>query len=331
MTKMVFLSLDEFFLTPLPTLRRWAERVRSDVPGLDVVVVEPDGDAAAELAGADAAFGSLTPELLEAAGRLRWLQAPAASPPPGYYFPALVAHPVVVTNMRGVYRANLANHVMAFVLAFARGLPWFSARQSDAEWERSAGRAGIVDLGATTALVVGVGEVGVEVARRCRAFGMGVIGVDARPGNLPAGAAAVVDGVHSPDQLDQVLPQADFVILTLPHTPDTQGMIDADRLRLMKPSAVLINVGRGVTVRLDDLVAALDAGRLAGAGLDVFETEPLPPTHPLWRRRNVVITPHVAGFGQDTDAEREELIADNSRRFVDGLPLRNVVDKAKWF
>jgi phosphoglycerate dehydrogenase-like enzyme len=156
---------------------------------------------------------------------------------------------------------------------------------------------------------------------------MRLIGVDARPSEL----SAAVDELHGPDELDRLLPEADFVVLTVPHTPDTVGLMDAKRLARMKSTAILINVGRGVTVRLDDLVAALDAGVIAGAGLDVSEIEPLPPDHPLWLQRNVIITPHVAGFGADTDPEREELIVDNCRRFARGLPLRNVVDKAKWF
>jgi phosphoglycerate dehydrogenase-like enzyme len=326
---MVFLPLEEFVLMPVSMLRAWGARVSDEVPGLDVVVVDAGADPHSELADADAVFGGLTPELLRAAPHLRWLQAPAASPPAGFFFPELVEHPVVVTNLRGVYRANLANHVMAFVLSFARGLPWFAAKQVQKEWhgwDRSS-EAGIKDLGACTALIVGVGEVGAEVARRCRAFDMRVIGVDARPSELSAG----VDELHAPDELDRLLPDADFVVLTVPHTPETVGMMNTARLTRMKPSAVLINVGRGVTVRLDDLVSALDAGVIAGAALDVFELEPLPADHPLWTRPNVIVTPHVAGFGQDTDPEREELIVDNCRRFVDGRPLRNVVDKAMWF
>jgi phosphoglycerate dehydrogenase-like enzyme len=327
---MLFLPLQEFVLMPVSMLQGWADRVHQEVPGLDVVVVAPGTDPRAELAGADAVFGALDPELLKAAPHLRWLQAPAASPPVGFFFPELVAHPVVVTNLRGVDRANLANHVMAFVLSFARGLPWFAAKQAQREWhgwDRSVSGAGIMDLGACTALIVGVGEVGAEVARLCRSFGMRVVGVDARPSEL----SATVDELHGPDGLDALLPGADFVVLTVPHTPDTVGLIDAGRLARMKPSAILINVGRGVTVRLDDVVVALDAGQIAGVGLDVSELEPLPPDHPLWTRSNVIITPHVAGFGSDTDPEREELIVDNCRRFVEGRPLRNVVDKEKWF
>jgi phosphoglycerate dehydrogenase-like enzyme len=327
---MVFVPLEGFALMPTAVLQGWADRVHREVPGLDVVVLDNGVDPRPELAGADAVFGGLTPELLKVTERLRWLQAPAASPPAGYFFAELVEHPVVVTNLRGVYRANLANHVMAMLLSFARGLPWFAAKQAKREWhgwDRSVSEAGIMDLGACTALIVGVGEVGAEVARLCRAFGIRVVGVDARPSEF----SATVEELHGPDELDAVLPGADFVVLTVPHTPDTVGLINAERLARMKPSAILINVGRGVTVRLDDVVAALDSGQIAGVGLDVSEIEPLPPDHPLWTRTNVIITPHVAGFGTDTDPEREALIVDNCRRFVEGRPLRNVVDKAKWF
>ena len=211
MPKMVFLTVPEFVLMPASMLQAWADRVHQEVPELDVVVVDSGADPRPELADADAVFGGLTPELLEGGRRLRWLQAPAASPPPGFFFPELVAHPVVVTNLRGVYRANLANHVMAFVLSFARGLPWFAAKQAQRDWhgwDRSVSEAGIMDLAACTALIVGVGEVGAEVARLCRAFGMRVVGVDARPSEL----SAAVDELHGPDELDGLLPSADFVM-----------------------------------------------------------------------------------------------------------------------
>jgi phosphoglycerate dehydrogenase-like enzyme len=126
------------------------------------------------------------------------------------------------------------------------------------------------------------------------------------------------------------LPQADFVIMTIPHTPATEGLMDRQRLRRMKKSAFLINIGRGMTVRLDDLVAALREGEIAGAGLDVFEIEPLPTDHRLWTTPNVLLTPHTAGFGPYLDDRRLDIL-DNCRRFAAGAPLRNVVDKAAWF
>ena len=130
---------------------------------------------------------------------------------------------------------------------------------------------------------------------------------------------------------DALLPRADFVVLTVPHTPATEGFMNRARFRLMKRSAYFINIGRGKTTRLPDLVAALEAGEIAGAGLDVFEQEPLPAEHPLWTLPGVIITPHTAGYGPYLDERRYEIILENCRRFVAGEPLRNVVDKAAWF
>jgi phosphoglycerate dehydrogenase-like enzyme len=137
--------------------------------------------------------------------------------------------------------------------------------------------------------------------------------------------------LDGPDALDSLLPLADFVILTVPHTPATEGFMHRARFQRMKRTAFFINIGRGLTTRLDDLVTALRAGEIAGAALDVFEQEPLPAEHPLWTLPNVLITPHTAGHGLYLDERRFEILLDNCRRFLSGQPLRNVVDKAGWF
>src|SRR5207302_6654519 len=131
--------------------------------------------------------------------------------------------------------------------------------------------------------------------------------------------------------LDELLAQADFVILTVPHTPETEGFMNRARFQKMKRGAFFINIGRGLTTRLDDLVAALKAGEIAGAGLDVFEQEPLPADHPLWTMPGVLITPHTAGHGPYLDERRFAVLSDNVRRFVAGQELRNIVDKSRWF
>ena len=156
---------------------------------------------------------------------------------------------------------------------------------------------------------------------------MHVTGVDPRRREAPPG----VRKLDGPDALDALLPLADFVILTVPHTPATEGFMHRARFHRMKRTAFFINIGRGMTTRLDDLVAALRAGEIAGAALDVFEQEPLPAGHPLWTLPNVLITPHTAGHGPYLDERRFEILLDNSRRFLAGQPLRNVVDKAGWF
>jgi phosphoglycerate dehydrogenase-like enzyme len=233
----------------------------------------------------------------------------------------------VVTNFRGIFNDHIAAHIMAFVLAFARGFHRYIPLQLEHRWAPAPLDSGVVHLPESTALIVGVGGIGAETARLCTALGMRVIGVDARLTDAPQG----VSELHPPTALDDMLPRADFVILTIPHTPETEGLMNADRFARMQRSAFFINIGRGKTTRLHDLVEALRAGRLAGAGLDVFEDEPLPADHPLWTAPNVLLTPHVAGYGPYLDARRLAIILDNARRFVANQPLQNVVDKAHWF
>ena len=307
--------------------RGWAARVKAAVPGLEVVVAEDEAAARATLARADCAFGTLPPALLPHATRLRWLQAPQAAPPAGYYYSALVQHPVIITNFREIYNDHIGAHIMAFVLAFARDLHRYLPQQARREWKPAPLDTGVVHLPEATALIVGIGGIGSEAARLAAAFGMKVIGVDARRTDRPAGVAEL----HPSGALDALLPRADFVILTVPHTPATEGFMNRARFQKMKRTAFFINIGRGKTTRLDDLVAALRAGELAGAGLDVFEEEPLPADHPLWTMPGVLITPHTAGFGPYLDERRFEILLDNCRRFAAGQPLRNVVEKSAWF
>jgi phosphoglycerate dehydrogenase-like enzyme len=305
------------------TTHQWAERLALDVPDVSVLVAEDADKAARAIVEADCAFGTLPRGLLTAATRLRWLQAP----PAGWYYPALIAHPMVVTNFREIYNDHIGAHIMAFVLAFARGLHQYLPRQLNREWRPAPLDTSVIHLPEATALIVGVGGIGAEAARLAAAFGMRVLAVDARRRDAPAGVAAL----YGADALDSLLPGADFVILTVPHTPATEGFMNRARFQRMKRTAFFINIGRGMTTRLDDLVAALEAGEIAGAGLDVFEQEPLPAKHPLWTMPGVLITPHTAGFGPYLDDRRYEILRDNCQRFLAGQPLRNVVDKTSWF
>ena len=308
--------------------RAWAERLKAAVPALTVVVAETEGEAAHAIGDAEAAYGTISDALLAKAPKLRWLQAPQAAPPAGYYTPALIAHPVVVTNFREIYNDIIGAHIMAFVLAFARGFHRYFPQQLRREWKKESGEeSGIIHLPDATALIVGAGGIGAEAARMMAAFGIHVMAVDARRRDAPPGVLKL-DG---PDALDSLLPLADFVVLTVPHTPATEGFMHRARFQRMKRTGFFINIGRGMTTRLDDLVAALRAGEIAGAGLDVFEQEPLPADHPLWTMPGVLITPHTAGHGPYLDDRRFEIIVDNGRRFLAGQPLRNVVDKVNWF
>ena len=309
------------------TTRAWAAQLAEAVPEARVTVAETETEAQAAIAGADAAFGVLAPDLVARAQRLRWLQAPQAAPPAGYYSPELVAHPAVVTNMREIYNDHIGAHILAYVLAFARDFHTYLPLQAQRIWRPRPLDTGVVHLPGATALIVGLGGIGAEAARLLAAFGVRVIATDARRSDCPPGVAEL----HPATALDGLLGQADFVILTVPHTPATEGFMDRARFRRMKPGAFFINIGRGRTTRLDDLVAAPRAGEIAGAGLDVFETEPLPADHPLWTLPGVLITPHTAGYGPELDARRFAILRDNARAFAAGGKLRNVVDKANWF
>jgi phosphoglycerate dehydrogenase-like enzyme len=322
---------NEFTFLMLPPqrelTRQWADRLSGSVPGLKIVVAENLDTAAAAIVTADAAFGTLPADLLAKATRLRWVQAPQAAPPAGYYYPELIAHSATVTNFREIYNDHISAHILAFVLAFARGLHVFIPQQIRREWKKPPEDNGVVSLPGATALIVGLGGIGAETARLLAAFGLRVLAIDARRTDKPE----FVADLQPPEALDRLLPQADFVILTVPHTPATEGFFNTTKFRLMKRTAYFINIGRGMTTRLDDLVAALNAGEIAGAALDVYEQEPLPAEHPLWGMPNVMLTPHMAGYGPHLNERRFQIIQDNCRAFANGEPLRNVVDKANWF
>lgn len=308
------------------------------------VVNAPDETAAiAAIAEADAFFGKLTPPLLAVAGQLRWVQTATASLE-HYLFPELIAHPLTLTNMRGLYSDVIADHVMGFVISFARNFHHYIRQQADARWAPIGGEEGRSDfvsgpgtisgidrthihLADATLGVVGLGQIGAEIARRASAFGMRVIAVDPVRKDAPPD----VTRLGPVAELPQLLAESDFVVISAPHTPDTPKMFARAQFQQMKRTAFLINIGRGAIVDLADLTAALTAGEIAGAGLDVFETEPLPADHPLWRMPNVIITPHIAGNSPRIAERHLEVLLDNLRRFRSGQPLVNVVDKARWF
>ncbi len=297
-----------------------------------------------QMPDAEAFFGKITPRLLAAARRLRWVQAPTASLE-HYLFPELTAHPCVLTNMRGLFSDVIADQVFGYILCFARNLHRYILQQQQAKWLPIGGEGsrvsfatgpGVINaidrahmhLGDATLGIVGLGSIGSEIARRGLAFSMRVLAVDPVQTEAPSGVAAL----WPVERLPELLAQSDFVVIAAPHTPATERLFRRPQLQQMKRSAYLINIGRGAIVDLTDLTAALQAGELAGAALDVFETEPLPADHPLWRMsEKVLLTPHVAGYSPRIAERHLGVLLDNLRRFVRGEPLRNVVNKALWF
>lgn len=302
---------------------RWVERIQSAFPELRIVNVTSEEEALAEIPEADVLYGQITPDLLRAAHQLKWVQADRIGME-HYIFPELAESDVILTNVRGTFSDHIANHVWAYILAFARGLHRYIRRQVEHVW-----RPGdeTMYLPECTLGIIGLGGIGREVAKRASVFGLRVIAVDPRPTHA---AEDVMEG-WPPDRLDDLLRESDFVVICAPHTPETERMIGAAQLAMMKPTAYLINIGRGVIVNLSALTDALRAGKIAGAALDVFEIEPLPADHPLWDMENVILTPHVAGAGPYVQDRRIDVFLENMRRFSAGEMLATVVDKTQWF
>ncbi len=299
------------------------EAIQRAAPDVEIVNAADEATARAHIADAEGMYGVITADLLAQAHRLRWLQTPIASLE-NYMFPELAAGNLTMTNMAGIYSDQIADQVLAYILMFARGLHIYLRRQLAHQWERG---VPVIHLADTTLGVVGLGGIGSEVAKRGKALGMRVLAVDAKPRQKPE----YVDELWEQAQLDDLLAQSDFVVICVPHTPETVKLITLPRLRQMKPTAYLVNISRGIVVDLADLTDALSQGTIAGAGLDVFEIEPLPADHPLWSMEQVIITPHSAYSSHHVASRRIEVVADNLRRYMAGEPLRNVVDKQRWF
>ena len=325
MTKFVFLPPYNAYTKELRD--QFAKQISDSFPDLLVETPENDEDVLESIKDADAAMGWIAPEALKIAQKIKWLHNPDAGPFEGYYYDELVKHPLIMTNPRGIYSDHIANHIMMYILSLSRGLPWYERNREKKIWDKEARQTPYVVLDESTVLINGVGGIGYETARLCSAFGMKVIGIDPRPEHEEAPF-----DVYSPEKLDNYIGKADFVINTAPHTPDTDRIFRSDRFNLMKNSAYFINVGRGKVCSLDDLCEALEQKKIAGAGLDVYEIEPLPENHKLWDLDNVILTPHVAVKGVENINERRyQILSTNINNFIKGDTLMNIVDKEKWY
>ncbi len=296
-------------------------------PSLNIVFPSRE-DLNRELVDAEGVVGSLSREQFLSAKKLRWWQANAAGVE-GILsgIPEVRTSPVTITNMKIVQGPEIADHAFALLLALTRRLDVAIKDRETETWRSLAEYGQPLELHGKTALVVGVGGIGMQIAVRAKAFGMTVIGVD--PKDIPY--TPHLDRTVWPDRLDAVLPEADVVFIAAPHTPETDRMIGASQFALMKRGVFFIAVSRGKVYDNNALVAALEGGQVAGAGLDVTETEPLPKGHALWKTGRVIITPHIAGRS-DGDAGRYfEVYKENLVRFARGEPLRHTVDKERGY
>jgi phosphoglycerate dehydrogenase-like enzyme len=303
--------------------------LQAAAPLAKVVSVSGGAELRQQIAEADGFIGSPTPELMRIGKKLKWVQVGSAGVD-NIRFPELIQSNVTLTNCKIIQGPEIADHAFALLLSLTRSLRELIPRMPREEWplsEFQTPEKRPIELNGRTALIIGMGGIGTQIAQRAHAFGMTVYGIDPKDISM----TYFVKSVHPPDQLRELLPKADVVFISAPQTPESEKMMGPDEFQLMKQGAYFIVVSRGKTYDANALVKALDEKRLAGAGLDVTDPEPLPKGHPLWKFDNVVITPHLAGTSDRFHARQLEVFKENVRRFSENKPLINVVDKQKGY
>jgi len=304
------------------------ERLRAAAPGVEVVAAAEGEARAAQLAGAQVVIGLCDADTLGASKSLHWIQSWYVGVENCVKVPGLVERNIVLTNMQRMSGVPIAEHAIALVMALSRGLPQFARHQQAGHWNRDEGVVGDMrEMNGRTMLVVGLGGIGTEVARRAHGLGMRVIATR----NSSREGPDYVARVGLPDELLALAAEADVVVNCTPLTPATTGIFNSAFFKAMKPGGYFVNVARGRSAVTDDLVAALRSGHLAGAGLDVTDPEPLPDGHTLWKLPNVIITPHVAAQSDLQNERNMILVVENLRRYAAGEPLLNVVDIARGY
>lgn len=296
-------------------------------PEVEFVYCADRADMPAQIADAAVFFGWLRQHEWDAAQALRWVQSPSSGVDYFLQVEGLAESDVVLTNAKGTHGACLAEHALAMIFTFTRGIKASIQAQRDHRWANAEIRPTMIELTHGTLGILGFGTVGRALAERAQAFNMRILAVDAYPGAKPDH----VERLAGLDGLEAMLRQSDYVVVTVPRTPETLNMLDAERLSWLKPSAILVCVSRGGIIDQAALVEALQAGRLAAAALDVVHPEPLPADSPLWDMENVLITPHTAGGSQFEVPYIWDIFEDNLGRYLRGEALRNVVDKQLGF
>lgn len=263
-------------------------------------------------------------KVLAAAPRLRWQQTPSAGVN-HILTPMFLERDITLTNGAGTFAVPIAEFVMTYILSHVKSLPTLYALQAERAWKRSIDLP-LREIDGATLLIIGAGSIGIAIAQRASAFGMRVWGSRRHPQPLPN-----FEKVVGASEWRSLLPHTDYVVIATPLTSETKGMIDAAALRSMRSNAYLINIARGAIVDEPALLAALREGWIAGAGLDTFCTEPLPPDSPFWSLPNVFVTPHCSGFSAREVQRTLDLFLDNLERYRAGRPLRNVVDQTAGY
>ncbi|KAB8143819.1 D-2-hydroxyacid dehydrogenase [Chloroflexia bacterium SDU3-3] len=297
--------------------------IRTIAPDLSIVHIAEDGSADGDIADADAILRWMMSKVLDTtidqAPRLRWVHTMSAGVD-GFRLGDLARRKITLTNSAGAHAIAISEFVLSTMLGRVKRLRELASFTPGDAWQRRRS----LDMGelyGQTVLILGLGSIGREIAKRAHAFGMRVIGSRRRPVPMPN-----IDVVVGDHQWRDLLPQADFVVVATPLTAATRGMVDADAFGRMKPGAYLINIARGQIVDSDALIDALRTRRLSGASLDTLPVEPLPADHPLWSAPNIWITPHISWMSPRTQERSLSYFYENLRRFVAGEDLINVVD-----
>ena len=297
------------------------EAIRKAAGGLEPFYATDKAEIEGRLDDVEAAVGSFPRDLMLKAPNLKWFQQWGAGADWLLEHPELAQKDFTLTNVSGIHEIPIGEQITAYLLMFARGFPQMMRAQLASSWTQKESKT--FELAGKTMLLLGTGAIGAYTAKLAEAFGIKVVGVRRSPEKQVEhiGKMVALDDLHA------ALPDADFVVLTLPLTKDTRHLIGKAELERMKPSAILVNIGRGGLVDEPALVRALQENVIAGAGLDVFETEPLPEDSPLWKMKNVIITPHMAGDTPHYDERALKIFLENLRHYAAGEPLTHVVDK----
>jgi phosphoglycerate dehydrogenase-like enzyme len=299
-------------------------RLRGLSPNLELVQCRSEEEFRREVADAHVIYGEPSREDFAAARQLRWIQYASAGVEP-ILWPELVESPVVLTNMQRIFSPTISETVIGLLLSLTRGLNRYALQTRERRWQPI---EGLTEISGLTMGIAGLGGIGTDTAYRAHyGFQMTILAVDPKPLPKPAFVAEL----HSLDWLPKMVPQVDVLVCAAPHTPLSEGMFNESIFRAMKPTAYFINVSRGKLVDTPALVRALKEGWIAGAGLDVAYKEPLPPDDPLWTAGNIIVTAHTSGHSEGSNLRARELFLENVRRYMNGLPLLNVVDKRRGY
>jgi phosphoglycerate dehydrogenase-like enzyme len=301
----------------------WLEHFEAVSSQLRAVAARSETELAAEIVDADIVFGRLPREPFLTAENLKWVQSIGVGFETMLY-DEMIESNVVITNTAGAFDAAMAEHALALILSWTRGIISSERNRNTRHYTRE---IPVSQIEGRHVCVLGLGTIGRNVSVRLHHMGMHVAAVDAQVSSPPEG----VDELASPDQMHATLEKSDFVVVSLPLTSGTKGLVNASCFDSMPDHAFLVNVSRGPIVNEPDLVEALQSGDIAGAGLDVFEEEPLPESSPLWDMPNAVITPHLGGKSAEGYKNMREIFCENLRRYVKDTPLLNVVDKRKGY